>query len=220
MADMNTKLKIGFGTLLLMGLLAVAPVGVVAEEPAVAPVVNSTDDLSPAGELALWNSIKDTDQADNFLNYLNKFPNGMFFDPAKSRYELLSGKTYVPDSNTTIVEPAPKPADTTIVKPENKPAVAKVKTQPAKKVTKKTSGTAKSAKLKKKPNQLASVQSANKKKAASTKSTCKIVKAGQKILYYNKSGCPVVAQRKAPIKRSIGGGGSGSGGGTGGGWGG
>jgi len=48
-------------------------------------------DRSSGGELAFWNSIKQSTDANSFLAYITNFPNGMFVDPAIEKYRSLCG---------------------------------------------------------------------------------------------------------------------------------
>ena len=131
--------KLGFG-LIFLGLTAAASLGpAIAEEMSTAAAggaATAVIDKSPAGELALWNSIKDSQNADDFSTYLDNFPNGMFVDPAKDRYEALSGRKYEPNAATDMSKPAPvepatiaPPAKTAKVKAKSKP-VATIKSRP------------------------------------------------------------------------------------------
>lgn len=48
--------------------------------------------VSAVDELAFWNSVKESRNPDDLKRYLDGFPDGMFHDPAISRYEELTGK--------------------------------------------------------------------------------------------------------------------------------
>ncbi len=48
-------------------------------------------DKSVTGELAFWNSIKDSKNSGDFKIYLENFPNGMFFDPAMQKFLQTGG---------------------------------------------------------------------------------------------------------------------------------
>ncbi len=48
-------------------------------------------DKSPTGELTFWNGIKDSNDVGSFKTYLKNFPNGMFYDLALARYQVLGG---------------------------------------------------------------------------------------------------------------------------------
>ena len=48
-------------------------------------------DKTPAGEIAFWNSVKDSTDPSEFRTYLENFPNGMFFDPALSKFDEHKG---------------------------------------------------------------------------------------------------------------------------------
>ncbi len=64
-----------------------------AASPATAqqsPALTVTD-KSPAGELTLWNGIKDSTDVSSFKTYLENFPNGMFYDLALAKYNSLGG---------------------------------------------------------------------------------------------------------------------------------
>src|SRR5882724_11847590 len=92
-------MKFQFATMKLIGcvvaFLCFATSAAVAASttPATAAVIT---DKSPTGELSYWNQVKESTDAADLLNYLVNFPNGMFFDLAKSRYEQLSGMKYDP----------------------------------------------------------------------------------------------------------------------------
>src|SRR4051794_2745154 len=101
MMTRNALATLGLG-LLFLGWAAVGPLSpAMAEDTSpTAAGDNATMvvDKSPAGELTLWNSIKDSQNADDFQTYLDNFPDGMFVDPAKDRYQALSGHTYEPNA--------------------------------------------------------------------------------------------------------------------------
>jgi hypothetical protein len=66
-------------------------------------------DRSAVGELAFWNSVKDTGNASDIKIYIDEFPNGMFIDPAVQRYGELTGQKLasLPEENEVqAVEPA------------------------------------------------------------------------------------------------------------------
>jgi hypothetical protein len=116
-------------------------------------------DTSPAGELAFWNQIKDSKNADDFSTYLDNFPNGMFVDPAKDRYQALSGHAYDPSAATDTSKAAPEEPSITVApkQPSVAPAprtTAKAKAKPRSTVTLKT---------KKKPAVSASVKTKKKR---------------------------------------------------------
>jgi hypothetical protein len=73
-----------------------------------ADTVAPPTDTSAAGELAFWNSIKASDNADDYFIYLRSFPDGMFQDVAKARYEELGGgEKFVPAPEPVVVEEQP-----------------------------------------------------------------------------------------------------------------
>jgi hypothetical protein len=213
--------------LAVLGCVVAGSFGVARAEDTTAPSATgamTVVDKSPAGELSLWNQIKDSQNADDFANYLDNFPNGMFADPAKDRYESLSGRKFEPNSPTDMSTSVPEqPAVTTApeqpavtAKPRTK-AAAKVGAKPKPRATatlkkKKSSATA-SAKLKKKPTKksVAFAKPARKKKSqvASNRKSCLGGILGD--------GCSPPKRRAVTSGGGEGGGGGGSGGGGGGG---
>lgn len=194
-------------------------------------------DQSPAAELALWNKIKESNNPDEYLDYLNRFPNGMFFDPAKARYEEMTGRTYTPapvaiPSQSIETPKTVEPVETEAVQPKLKPKKAQV--APKQKARKRVAAkkTRKIAVKTKKRLANASVKPKLKKKtsAPARRAVAKIVKPKKAKSVSNRRicsaaspgpGCPII-KRSTPIipVRSGGGNGGGGGSGGGGGWGG
>ena len=87
---------------------------------ATAPVLT---DKSVTGELAFWNSIKDSKNAMDFKTYLENFPNGMFYDPAMQKFLQTGGNKS--DLAGAEVKSIPKDA-TQIKKADTVPAVTQV----------------------------------------------------------------------------------------------
>jgi|JI8StandDraft_1071087.scaffolds.fasta_scaffold16773_4 hypothetical protein len=80
-------------------------------------------------ELAMWDSVKDSDRAGELQAYLTQFPNGTFAVLAKSRIEALQATSLPAKSPAVLTPPAPVvPANT----PSSAPLVAKAmsNTQP------------------------------------------------------------------------------------------
>lgn len=73
---------------LLALLLGVSPAAAPAQTASGQPVIA---DKSAAGELAFWNSIKNSSNAADFKTYMDNFPNGMFFDQAMERFKKAGG---------------------------------------------------------------------------------------------------------------------------------
>jgi Flp pilus assembly protein TadD len=85
-----------------------------APKPAPAPAPAAVDPLQ--ADIAAWNSIKASKNADDYRAYLEKYPNGEFADVAKLRVEQLSAPaaaTVEPPAPPASPEPkaAPKPAE-------------------------------------------------------------------------------------------------------------
>jgi hypothetical protein len=210
--------KLSFGLVLLGSALGGWIVPANAEDQSPPSAGSTVVDKSPAGELALWNSIKDSQNSADFLNYLDNFPNGMFADPARDRYEALSGQKFEPGAATETAKTPPEPQPTT----EQPTTTAKVKakakptsTVSLKSKQKKRTVSA-SGNLKKKPlkKSVAKVPAKKKTTVASKRKSCPAGTTG--------NNCSIVVTQK---KRSTfggdgggGGGGGGSGGGSGGGW--
>ena len=57
----------------------------------IAPSYAQQNATSATAELALWNQIKDSADVSQIKTYLNKFPNGMFYDVAIAKYKNLGG---------------------------------------------------------------------------------------------------------------------------------
>jgi hypothetical protein len=118
-------------------------------------------DTSPAGELAYWNQIKDSKNADDFSNYLDNFPNGMFVDPAKDRYEAISGHKYEPTAATDTSKAAPEEPSITVA--PKQPSVAPAPRKTAKAKAKVNTRATASRKSTKKPTASASVRTKKKR---------------------------------------------------------
>jgi hypothetical protein len=152
---------------------------------------------SAVDELAFWNKVKESGNADDIKSYIDAFPNGMFVDPAALRYEQLSGKRIasLPEETVTPVETTAVP----VVKP----------------VIKKTS-------IKKRP----AIRQKTIAKTATRKIVRKPVKAkaalcGTTSIYSKKCLTTVALKKKKKVIGPEAGGGGGSGGGNsggGGGW--
>jgi hypothetical protein len=174
-------------------------------------------DRSATGELAFWNSIKDSSSPTDFRAYLENFPDGMFFDPALERFERAGGQrselppsvfASVGDGNiqplldSGNVTSASKSDDTVI--PQAKPK-KKAAAKPAQKKSKKAAATTSKAKPKKK--------AAVAKKSPEPAPQCANGASAA-------DGCVIVAAKPKKKKKPVLGGSSGSGGGWGGGGGG
>lgn len=182
-----------------------------------AETVQAPADTSASGELVFWNSIKKSETAADFEIYLKTFPDGMFADIAKTRYQELGG---------TGAVAMPKVEEAVVAEPEVKEAVVEEPEQDV--VMKKTKKRAQSVFVKKKKPKVILAytkdRAKRKSKYAATKPTRKYVKKVKrpvvvKVKYAKPK--PAVAKKKIyqePASGS-GGGGGGSGGG-GGGWGG
>jgi hypothetical protein len=233
-------------SLLLCGTLAMASPTVWAQNTSSEPMTAA--DTSAAAELALWNKIKESTNSEDFRDYLNKFPNGMFFDPAKQRYEELTGKTFEPSMDAAkdqaeepdsaiSAAPPPPPEPVKVKKTVKIKAKATTKRQ-TRKVAKAKKPKLVSAKPKKKPVKVANKTTAKKKAvkktrvaklpAAKTKKAVKVPTTAARKPRQCPAGasatgeCLTVAKQKSIIPvRSGGNGGSGGGSGaSGGGWGG
>jgi hypothetical protein len=100
-------------------------------------------DKSAVGELAFWNSVKESANPEDLKTYIDEFPNGMFFDPAVARYQNLTGQRL---ASVPQVDEAEQVLPTNKTQPvvTKKPALKK-KTSSARKPT----GVAKTATAKK-----------------------------------------------------------------------
>jgi len=173
---------------------AAATEGLLAQNTQTSPAV-SPDDQSPAAELSLWNGIKESQNAQDFVDYLKRFPNGMFADPAKERYEALSGQKLDPaligegDKTAPAAEPTPPPAESAAVtkQPAEKHAVVKHSVAKVKNTTR-----IKAAKVKPAPKRM---------KVATTKKVTKKVASRNKTIVARKATPPkkrqVASKRKA-----------------------
>jgi len=180
-----------------------------AAMPQSAPAEEATQQaLSPADELKMWNDIKSSSDPAAYEKYLMLFPNGMFFDPAKAKWEQLSGKTYVGGATATPAQPQTASTGTAASQPE--PVV--VKNKPLKKsatsLTKKKR-TGKTAKLKSK-KKVASNKVLKCKKPDGTKIKCLAKKKTKPVAVAAKVKKPVTKSPVTPADESNGkGGGSG-----------
>jgi len=218
----NTLAKFGL-SLLLLGWTSVGSIGPATAEdtPPAATAGEGTTvvDKSPAGELSLWNSIKDSQNADDFRTYLDNFPNGMFFDPAKDRYETLSGQKYEPAAGTDLSKTAPEPP-AAIMPPaktaKTVKATAKVKSKPV-------------AAVKSRPKKHIAAVAARPKKQRVAAAVVhakpavqkKIKVASKKKACTSDNGCLIADPPPVPVRAfsgNVGGHSGGSGGGGGGGW--
>ena len=86
--------------LLLAGMLAAPVFASTAARADMGAIQLAQDDTK--AELDYWNSIKDSKKAEDYQNYLDKYPNGQFVDLAKLRL-----KRYAP---APAAAPAPAPA--------------------------------------------------------------------------------------------------------------
>ena len=147
---MNAAIAMRTAAAALLAVISASTLQVVSvraqETAAQTPAAN----LSPADELKMWNGLKTSTNADDFYKYLELFPNGMFFDPAKAKYETLSGKTYVapqgagqPATLASIPEEPVTPSTTETQPPQVKKKVVK---KAARKVAKKKVAKRKAAK--------------------------------------------------------------------------
>ena len=85
MIDLLKLTRLAMAATFLAVAVAPSPAGA---QQAAAPTIT---DKSPTGELAYWNSVKDTTDASNFKAYLENFPNGMFYDVALAKFTSLGG---------------------------------------------------------------------------------------------------------------------------------
>ncbi len=97
MGSRLSKLHIGFIVGFMLGAPAALPAGAAAD-----PLVQLAQAADPKAEINDWNAIKDSKSAQDYQNYLDKYPNGNFADLAKLRI-----KQYAPPPAAT---PAPEPA--------------------------------------------------------------------------------------------------------------
>ena len=86
---MRANIRPFFKLAVLMLVLCGSPAIVAAQTNAATPVMA---DKSAAGELAYWNSIKNSTNEADFKTYLANFPNGMFYDQAIAKFEQAGGK--------------------------------------------------------------------------------------------------------------------------------
>lgn len=211
---MNTKMKLAviFASAAI-GLTAIHGLRAHAQSNTQVAVVS---DKSATGELAFWNSIKDSGNPADFRTYLENFPDGMFFDPALERFERAGGRrselpptvfASVGDGNVQPLldsgSAGAAPKTTSSVIPPQKPK-KKAAAKPAQKKTKKAATTT----AKSKPKKKASVA----RKAPEPAPQCANGTSAA-------DGCVIVAA-KPKKKKPVSGGSSGSGGGWGGGGGG
>ena len=94
-----SRLKAGF--IVATALLATTMLSAAAGADPMAQLAQATD---PKIELNDWNAIKTSKNAEDYQNYLNKYPNGSFADLAKLRI-----KQYAPPPAAAPAEPAPDP---------------------------------------------------------------------------------------------------------------
>lgn len=104
-----------------LAALALCTAGMASPALAEAPAVTDT---SAAGELAYWNLVKDSDKPDDLARYIEAFPNGMFVEPARQRFEALTGKPFAPGT-VTAPEPSAPPAGQVKPAPVKKSAAAR-----------------------------------------------------------------------------------------------
>ncbi len=193
-----------------------------------AAVVAPTD-TSAAGELAFWNSIKKSESADDFDVYLKAFPDGMFVDVAKTRFQALGGAATAPVV-APPVEAAPAEQDMAVEQPKPKKQIQVIAKAPAKKQKSAVFGKAKKAKqilayskARTKAKRTAQVQYKPVKKIKRAKvGKAQYVKTAAPPKVYKKKKV-VVVKSYAPSTEAAGGGeggggGSGGAGGGGGGW--
>ena len=115
-------LVLGFAGSIGWGLM---PLAAQAEDQQPAGV----EEASPEAELADWNGLKGSGAPEDYLAYLQKYPNGMFYDPAKARYEELAGVAYVPvEEDPIVVEETPEEPE--VVEPPVKKRVKRVAAPP------------------------------------------------------------------------------------------
>ena len=96
-----------------------------APEPAPAPEPAAKTPTDQEVEIAFWNAIKDSQNAEDYQLYLTKYPKGFFVDLAKLRIEQLRAPAPAPEPDkaepapvepAAVEPPAPQPA------PEPQPA--------------------------------------------------------------------------------------------------
>jgi uncharacterized membrane protein YgcG len=91
--------------LAFLSVIMLSVLGGAAHADTVAPT-----DKTAAGELVFWNSIKKSASAADFSIYLETFPDGMFIDVAKARYQELGGNGEVVAPNVeeaVVADPEP-----------------------------------------------------------------------------------------------------------------
>ena len=83
--------------------------------PGVFAQVSDGEGLTPlegvvaiSDDRALWDSVKDSRDVNDFKAYLNKFPNGLFADVAANRIRALGGASPVPLAQSTPAQPFPR----------------------------------------------------------------------------------------------------------------
>jgi lipoprotein NlpI len=87
-----------------------------APAPAPTPAPAAVDPQQ--ADIAYWNSIKASKNADDYKAYLEKYPNGEFVDLAKLRVEQLSAPAAVPAEPASAEPKAAQPATTQPAAPE------------------------------------------------------------------------------------------------------
>jgi hypothetical protein len=104
-------------------LLGISPTAAPAQTAGATPAIA---DKSAAGELAFWNSIKNSSSAADFKTYLDNFPNGMFYDQALERFKKAGGDAagLAGQAAAAGKANATPPATTAAVKTQPKTAVA------------------------------------------------------------------------------------------------
>jgi hypothetical protein len=143
-------------------------------------------DKSAVGELAFWNSVKESANPEDLKTYIDEFPNGMFIDPAVARYHTLTGQRLASAPQVDEAEQVPPAYET-------QPVVAK---KPA--LKKKTSSV-------RKPTGVAKTATAKKLGASKRVSNCRFG--------VDKNGKCIVRTAVKKKKRAADGGGGGPGGG-------
>ena len=213
---MNFRRKTLLPAIAVLALAAASTLTVsVAQETASTSGVPTVVDRSAAGELAFWNTIKDSSSPDDFKAYIVNFPNGMFQDPALQRFEAAGGNRSDLTNVATaqVAEAAAEPE-----KPKSEVSRSVAKAKPAAKAKSATKAKSKKARAAK------AVSSKKKSKKSSVRKS-----ASKKTCKSSSNNCAVVTKTKAKKKPATnpsgigaGGGGGGGGGnsGGGGGWGG
>jgi hypothetical protein len=90
-------------------------------------------DKSAVGELAFWNSVKESANPEDLKTYIDEFPNGMFIDPAVARYHTLTGQRLASAPQVDEAEQVPSAYETQPV--VTKKTALKKKTSSARKPT-------------------------------------------------------------------------------------